>query len=185
MMFRTRLFVLLCAGLFLALLAVPASALAHERRTIANGKYDVVVGWDQEPAYVGQKNGATIRISQAGSNPAVPVEGADKTLKVSIKQGASTRDFPLRAVFGQPGYYMADIFPTRVGDYQWTFTGTIRTSARARYPTPPATPAPIQADRRPVRNATSPSRSEVMKRRSARPSPSVSWPTAAGTGSRT
>ncbi len=128
-MFRSRFSVLLFAGLLLALLAVPTVALAHEHRTIDNGKYDVVVGWDQEPAYAGQKNGATIRISQAGSNPAVPVEGADKTLKITVKQGASTREFPLRAVFGQPGYYMADIFPTRVGDYQWTFTGTLNGDA--------------------------------------------------------
>jgi len=129
MLTRTRIVALLSAGLFLALLVGPTSALAHEHRTIDNGKYDVVVGWDQEPAYAGQKNGASIRISQAGSNPAVPVEGADKTLKISIKQGAATKDFPLRAVFGQPGYYMADIFPTRVGDYQWTFSGTLNGDA--------------------------------------------------------
>jgi hypothetical protein len=109
----------------IALLVVPATAFAHERRTIGNGKYDVTVGWDTEPAYAGLKNGASIRIAQAGSNPAVPVEGADKTLKVSIRQGASTREFSLRAVFGQPGYYIADIVPTRDGDYQWTFTGSI------------------------------------------------------------
>jgi hypothetical protein len=109
----------------IALLIVPTTALAHERRTIGNGKYDVTVGWDSEPAYAGLKNGASIRIAQAGSNPAVPVEGADKTLKVQIRQGATTREFPLRAVFGQPGYYVADILPTRDGDYQWTFVGSI------------------------------------------------------------
>jgi hypothetical protein len=114
-------------GLFLVLLlgALPATALAHERRTIAGGKYDVVVGWDVEPTYMGEKNGATIRISQGGSNPAVPVEGADKTLKVQIRQGAQTREFALQAVFGQPGYYRADIVPTRAGDYVWSFFGTI------------------------------------------------------------
>ena len=112
---------LLLVGLFI----VPTSAFAHERRTIANGKYDVVVGWDVEPAYQGLKNGAAIRISQAGSNPAAPVTGAEKTLKVQIRQGATTREFPLRAVFGQPGYYEADILPTRAGDYEWTFIGTI------------------------------------------------------------
>ena len=111
--------------LLLALFILPTSALAHERRTIGNGKYDVVVGWDVEPAYQGLKNGASIRISQAGSSPAVPVEGADKTLKIQIRQGATTREFPLRAVFGQPGYYVADILPTRAGDYQWTFVGSI------------------------------------------------------------
>jgi hypothetical protein len=109
----------------LLLVALPAPALAHERRTLAGGKYDVVVGWDVEPAYQGQKNGATIRISQAGTTPAVPVEGADKTLKVQIRQGAQTKEFPLRAVFGQAGYYMADIVPTRAGDYVWTFVGSI------------------------------------------------------------
>jgi hypothetical protein len=99
--------------------------LAHERRTIGAGKYDVVVGWDAEPAYVSQKNAATIRISKAGTNPAEPVIGAEKTLKVEIRQGAATKSFPLRAVFGQPGYYGADIVPTRAGDYIWTFSGSI------------------------------------------------------------
>jgi hypothetical protein len=111
--------------LLVVLFVLPTSAFAHERRTIGDGKYDVVVGWDVEPAYQGLKNGASIRISQAGSSPAVPVEGADKTLKVQIRQGASTKEFPLRAVFGQPGYYVADILPTRAGDYQWTFVGSI------------------------------------------------------------
>jgi hypothetical protein len=108
-----------------ALLSASSIALAHERRTIGSGKYDVVVGWDAEPAYVGQKNAASIRISKAGTNPAEPVAGADKTLKVEIRQGGATRTFALRAVFGQPGYYGADIVPTRAGDYVWTFTGSI------------------------------------------------------------
>jgi hypothetical protein len=126
---RTRFATAIAGAVMLGLLIVPGSALAHERRTIANGKYDVVVGWDVEPAYQGQKNAASIRISEAGSNPAVPVEGLDKTLKVQLRQGATTREFPLRAVFGQKGYYVADIVPTRTGDYQWTFTGSINGEA--------------------------------------------------------
>ena len=51
--------------------------------------------------------------------------GADKSLKLAIRQGASTQAFPLKAAFGQDGYYTAEILPTRVGDYQWIFTGTI------------------------------------------------------------
>jgi hypothetical protein len=108
-----------------ALLGGPAISFAHERRTIANGKYDVVVGWDVEPAYVDQKNAASIRISRAGTNPAEPVSGAEKTLKVDIRQGAQTRTFDLRSVFGQPGYYVADIVPTRDGEYVLTFNGSI------------------------------------------------------------
>jgi hypothetical protein len=53
------------------------------------------------------------------------VTGAETTLKVQIRQGAQTRLFDLRAVFGQPGYYVADIVPTRAGDYVWTFSGSI------------------------------------------------------------
>jgi hypothetical protein len=110
-----------------ALFLVPGTALAHERRTIANGKYDVVVGWDVEPAYVQMKNAAGIRIMDAGTTN--PVTGADKTLKVQLRQGASTQPFALRAVFGQNGYYVADILPTRDGEYQWIFSGTINGDA--------------------------------------------------------
>jgi hypothetical protein len=112
-------------ALLIALLSVPSVALAHERRTVAGGRYDLVVGWDTEPPYVNQKNGASIRISRAGTNPAQPVTGAEKTLRVEIRQGGQSRAFDLRAVFGQPGYYVADIVPTRAGDYVWTFSGSI------------------------------------------------------------
>jgi len=124
-MHRNRLWVIGPALFLIALFAIPTSAFAHERRTIGSGKYDVVVGWDVEPAYQGLKNAASIRISQAGSNPAVPIQGAEKSLKVQIRQGATTKEFPLRAVFGQQGYYVADIVPTREGDFQWTFVGSI------------------------------------------------------------
>ncbi len=48
--FRTRM--ALPAVFLLAALVLPMSASAHERRTIAGGKYDVVVGWELEPAWV-------------------------------------------------------------------------------------------------------------------------------------
>ena len=117
----------LSGAALLVMLLMPGTALAHERRSVANGRYDVVVGWDVEPAYVGQKNAAGIRIMDAGTTN--PVTGVEKTLKLSIRQGASTQSFPLRAVFGQNGYYVADIVPTRAGDYQWIFTGGINADA--------------------------------------------------------
>jgi len=35
-------------------LLLPAQASAHERRTIASGMHDIVLGWDVEPAYKAQ-----------------------------------------------------------------------------------------------------------------------------------
>ena len=122
-----RLLAIGLLGLFISLLSAPSLALAHERRTIGGGKYDVVVGWDSEPPFVNQRNAAGIRISKAGTNPAQPVTGAESTLQLQIQQGSQTRQFALRAVFGQPGYYVADIVPTRAGDYVWTFAGSIGT----------------------------------------------------------
>ena len=126
-MHSRRIIVIVLLSIVLGALLLPATSFAHERRTIGNGKYDVVVGWDAEPAFVNQRNAAGIRISKAGTSPAVPVTGAEQTLQLQIRQGNQTRQFPLRAVFGQPGYYVADIVPTRAGDYVWTFDGTIGT----------------------------------------------------------
>jgi hypothetical protein len=111
----------------LLVLVFPGTALAHERRTIASGKYDVVVGWNVEPTYVGVFNGVTIRITGAGNT--TPVTGADKTLKLDIRQGANTQSFPLAPVFGQDGMYIANVMPTRVGDYRFVFTGNINNDA--------------------------------------------------------
>jgi hypothetical protein len=123
----SRVAAVLGASLLLVLLLVPGTALAHERRTVANGKYDLVVGWNVEPAYAGQMNQASIRIMNDGTT--TPVTGADKSLKLAIRQGANTQAFPLKAAFGQDGFYTADIMPTRVGDYQWILAGDINGNA--------------------------------------------------------
>jgi hypothetical protein len=120
-----RLLFILCIALLIVCVSVitPQSALAHEHRTIAD-KYDVVVGWDVEPAYVNQKNAAAIRVHKAGTEE--PVEGLEKTLRVKIAFGGNEpKEFPLDSVFGQPGYYVAHIIPTGIGDYVFTFVGSI------------------------------------------------------------
>jgi hypothetical protein len=127
MMFKKSTVLGLLAIAAVLAMALPGTVLAHERRTIANGKYDVVVGWNVEPAYSGIMNGATIRIMNAGTT--TPVTGADKTLKLEIRQGASTQAFPLTPVFGQDGMYIANVMPTRVGDYRFVFTGTVNGDA--------------------------------------------------------
>ena len=98
---------------------------AHASRTLADGDYDVAVGWDHEPVIEGQENAASIRVARANTNPPQPVEGVSETLTVRVDHGTETREFPLRAVDGQRGYYVADFIPTRAGDYRFTFVGAI------------------------------------------------------------
>jgi hypothetical protein len=100
--------------------SVPGIALAHERREV--GKYQVVVGFNEEPAMQGEPNGAQITISEGDRR----VEGLANSLRVSVAAGGGTpKEFPLRAVFGQPGRYVADFIPTRPGAFVFTYTGTI------------------------------------------------------------
>lgn len=106
-------------------LVVPTPALAHERREV--GPYTFVVGWEGEPAFSGQKNGASLRITRTDNGEAV--EGAEKTLKLEVIQGGVRREFPLRAVFRMPGSYTADVVPTKDGDYRFRFFGTVSTTS--------------------------------------------------------
>jgi hypothetical protein len=101
-------------------------AFAHEHRTIA-GKYDVVVGWNTEPAFANQTNGALIIVYKAGTKD--PVEGVEKTLKVDVAAGGGApKTFELRADDDRPGYYIADLIPTRTGSYIFTFKGKIEST---------------------------------------------------------
>src|SRR5258708_8330931 len=97
---------------------------AHEKRTIAGGKYDVKVGWKNEPTVINQPNGATIEIKKAGTQDAVT--GVEKTLQVKIALGGKElTTLPLVPLGDTPGTYVADFTPPATGSYVWTFIGTI------------------------------------------------------------
>src|SRR5687767_12776251 len=98
----TRVFVVAALVAMFSALSSPGLTLAHERREV--GKYQVVVGFSEEPALQGEPNGAQITISEGDR----PVEGLANSLRVTIAAGGGTpKEFPLRAVFGQPGRYVA------------------------------------------------------------------------------
>lgn len=117
----------------LLLLAVVAGALsptdvsAHERRRV--GKYELVVGFSEEPVIEGQPNGVDLRVMDTEANPLRPVEGVEKTLKVRVVQGPASREMTLQPVFRQPGHYRTVFFPTRPGRYVFQFSGTIEALA--------------------------------------------------------
>src|SRR5258707_12648840 len=104
--------------------AVSSVVSAHEKRTIAGGKYDVKVGWKNEPAVINQPNGATIEIKKAGTQDAVT--GVEKALQVKIALGGKElTTLPLVPLGDAPGIYVADFTPPATGSYVWTFIGTI------------------------------------------------------------
>jgi hypothetical protein len=114
----------LAAAIALALVVSLLSvgiALAHEQRTV--GKYQFVVGFINEPAYVGLPNGLDLRISNKDSGK--PVEGLEKTLQAEFIFGSKTMPLTVRARFGQPGAYTADLVPTKAGTYIFHIFGDV------------------------------------------------------------
>jgi hypothetical protein len=113
------------AALLVPLFAAPASA--HEEKKV--GKYHLVVGFGDEPAYAGEKNSVQLILADANDKP---VTDLTDTLKVAVTTGSSE---PLQlsmepffevGEFGTPGDYRAFFIPTAPGSYSFHFTGTIK-----------------------------------------------------------
>jgi len=105
------------------LMATPV--LAHEDRTV--GDYGFVVGFADEPAFAGAKNGVELTITDAQSGDPV-VKGVE--LDVEVGFGDETAVFPIEpefvvGAFGDPGVYGVAFYPSRPGQYSFHFTGTI------------------------------------------------------------
>jgi len=117
--------VLVLISVAMSLAAQPATA--HERRVV--GPYQLVVGWLEEPSFVGVTNAVSLAVTDTRSTPPKAVEGLEKTLTVEVFQGGSTTGFTpaFRTRFGAPGSYAADIVPTRQGSYRFVIKGKIET----------------------------------------------------------
>jgi hypothetical protein len=126
------------AGIAVALLAaalfafVPSFGSAHEHRDVAEGKYTFVVGWLDEPAYTGFKNGLDLRVAEHTGTPAAgaedagtPVEGLETTLQAEIIYADQKMTLTLEPRYNTPGAYDAWVVPTVAGDYSFHIWGTI------------------------------------------------------------
>lgn len=132
-----RRFSALMSAAFIGLLAfalcgtlAPQSASAHERRDLAGGKYQAVVGFLTEPAYEDQVNGldftVTSKTEKNTDGTAKAIEGLEKTLKAQvIVGGGKTLDLTLQSRFNMPGKYAAYFMPTTPGQYIFRVYGTI------------------------------------------------------------
>jgi hypothetical protein len=123
----TRAISVAAAALVVAasLIAFTDTAAGHETRNV--GPYVFVVGWLNEPAFQGQPNAATVRITDGRTTPAKPVLEVERTLSMRVFSGGLTTPFTgaMRAVFGQPGLYALDVIPTVSGSYKYQFTGKV------------------------------------------------------------
>jgi hypothetical protein len=122
----TRLISVVAATLVVATscIAFAGSAAAHERRAV--GPYELVVGWLDEPAYVGSVNSLDLRVTDTRVTPAKNVEGLEKTLTVDVQAGGLA-PFALRVTprFGAAGAYNGYVLPTATGTYIFTIKGKI------------------------------------------------------------
>ena len=108
------------------LLIACGTILAHEHRQV--GEYEMIVGWIDEPAYVGYKNGVQLRLIDAAGKPVLDL---GDELKVTVVFGdQQTERAPLTPAFGatsgRPGEYRVTLIPTRPGLYAFHFAGAIK-----------------------------------------------------------
>ena len=124
---------ILFAFALIALLALAVGLVsAHEGREV--GGYQLVFGWRNEPALVGYPNGPEVIISlhheegdehDEADHEEVDFSAMDINLQVEVTFGPATRTIDLRPQFGEPGHYIADLIPTRPGDYSFRVFGNI------------------------------------------------------------
>ena len=139
---RTLITILIAAALAAT---ASSAAFAHEDRE--TGGYKLVVGFLHEPAYEGERNAVSLRVTKESEDEQeeptakaghaqhepepVAVEGLQDTLQVEVTHVPSnvSATMDLRAVFNDPGHYAADLIPTSPGHYRFRFFGVIEGEA--------------------------------------------------------
>jgi hypothetical protein len=107
-----------------SMLIFSGHAYAHERRTV--GPYQLVVGWLNEPAYLGQLNSLDLRVTDTRNTQ--PVAGLEKTLSADVAAGGlAPYTLTVSARFGTAGAYNGWIMPTAAGAYTFHIKGKIET----------------------------------------------------------
>jgi hypothetical protein len=143
-------------ALVCALVAVPLTADAHETRTIADGRYQIVIGFMNEPVFAGDKSGLEFWVTEiAAATPAagddeeaegIPVEGLEETLQAEVIYEDQTMALPLTAMWDDPSGYYSVFFPTSSeGDYTFRVYGTINgTEIDESFTSGPETFGPVE-----------------------------------------
>lgn len=88
----------------------------------------MVVGWADEPTFVGFKNGVQLILNDAQGKPVTDL-GDELKVEVSFgdqKTGLLALERAFGKTFGRKGDYRAPIIPTRPGNYTFHFVGAIK-----------------------------------------------------------
>ena len=119
----------------LALVLLAGGTSAHESRDVADGQFQFVVGFLNEPAFSGEMNGLDLRVSRLDATatpvapgedaPTAPVEGLNSTLQAEVFFADQAMPLVISATYGEPGAYESVFFPTQPGDYSFHIFGTI------------------------------------------------------------
>ena len=114
---------LLVVAMALACLGLPA-ALAHTTVTVE--PYDIEVGWGLEPPVVGVRNTFVFHVTVPGDNPGVKsgVLNAFKNMDATAQYGGITKALEINSD-PRPGYYFADVIPTRTGSVSIDLSGML------------------------------------------------------------
>ena len=120
-------FVTGCVSLAFAAAVMAGSALAHVEIDVGDGQYVMVVGFSDEPAYLGQPNALALRVERYATGGTEPVDELAGTLSAEVTKDGRTMLLPLVPV-GE-GEYEAAFVPTETGDYTFRIFGTIGEAA--------------------------------------------------------
>ena len=113
------------AAVMLALAWV-APLAAHVTVDTEDGRYAVEVGFQNEPAYLGQPNALFVKVSRYGTGGAEPVDGVAGTLTAEVEKDGQTKELAL--VPQGEGEYLGVFHPTALGDYTFRLGGEIEGS---------------------------------------------------------
>lgn len=100
------------------------SSWAHTTVTVE--LYDIEVGWGLEPPVVGVRNTFVFHVTEPGENPGVKtgIINAFHSLSATANYGGITKTLEINSD-PRPGYYFADVIPTKTGSISVTLEGEI------------------------------------------------------------
>jgi hypothetical protein len=97
---------------------------AHEHRMLSD-KYELTVGFVNEPAFSGQMNGIDLGIESVGMLSKKPVDGIEKDIKATVSKDGKSLNLDFHKVYGKLGHYAAYFLPTQAGQYTFRIQGQI------------------------------------------------------------